>query len=517
MDMGQETELKFIGPEEALARVRQKSLFRRFARGRKAKTRAMHAVYFDTETFALREAGYVLRVRNEDGGFVQTVKSVNGPDLATRVEIKVNVESLAPDLAAIPDKAVRRDLKAALGGGTLAPMFSVEMRRTTVLLTPKRGTSIEAAFDVGAIKTAGDKPSSLPVVEFELELLAGDANELVACARGLTADLPLMLFLQSKAERGYALAADAAEAPVTAEDIAVTDDATADVAFRYVVAHCLKHLLGNWAAVTVARDPEGIHQMRVALRRLRSALSLFGGPFRAALSKLEDEVRWVAGVMGAARDLDVFQEDVFRPAAEAHGEDDRLLELATVVRTRRRIAWVHVFEALESERFRRLVLELASATFAKPWLDATIGGDEAIEPARDFARRRMQRRYRRAVRLGRRITELDAAERHELRIKLKKLRYGLDFFRSLFAKQATQKFLKRLSDLQDTLGRLNDAAVANALVEEILNENGDGAAAAAIGYAGGLVAGWHLGHARLRVRQLERRWARLAKLGPPWR
>lgn len=515
--MGPETELKFIGPEEALARVRQKPLFRRLARGRKAQTRALHAIYFDSETFALRDAGYVLRVRNEGGGFVQTVKSAKGPDLATRVEIKSKVGSMAPDLDAVPDKTVRRDLKAALDGAALAPAFAVEMRRTTVLLTPKRGTTIEAAFDVGAIKTVGDKPASLPLVEFELELIAGDANELAACAQALTADLPLMLFLQSKAERGFLLAADAVEAPVGAERIVLADDATADVAFRHVIAHCLRHMLGNWPAVTVGRDPEGIHQMRVALRRLRSALSLFGGPFRAALSKLEDEIRWIADVMGAARDLDVFQEDVFRPAAEAHGEDERLLELATVVRTRRRIAWSHVFEALESERFRRLVLALASTTFAKPWLDAAIGGEAAVEPARDFARRRMRRRYRRAVRLGRRIEELDARERHELRIKLKKLRYGLDFFRSLFGKRATNKFLERLSDLQDTLGRLNDAAVAHALVKEILAEHGDGPGAAAIGYAGGVVAGWHLGHARLRAKTLSRRWRRFAKLPTPWR
>jgi triphosphatase len=515
--MGQETELKFIGPEEALARVRQKALFRRLARGRKPQTRALHAIYFDSAGFALRRAGYVLRVRTEDGGYVQTIKSTNGPDLATRVEIKVKVASISPELDAIPDKAVRRDLKAALDGAELVPAFSVEMRRTSVTLTPKAGTKVEAAFDVGAIKTVGPKPSSLPLVEFELELLEGDAKELVACAQALTEDLPLMLFLQSKAERGFKLATDTVEACVNAERIVLGEGATADVAFRRVVEHCLRHLLGNWSCVTVARDPEGIHQMRVALRRLRSALSLFGGPFREALSQLEGEVRWVADVMGGARDLDVFQEDVFGPAQDAHGEDGRLLEFATVVRTRRRIAWAHVFDAMESERFRRLVLALASATFSKPWLDAAVGGEDAIEAARAFARRRMRRRYRRIVRLGRRIEELDAHERHQLRIKLKKLRYGLDFFRSLFAERATKRFLKRLSDLQDTLGRLNDVAVAQTMVREILAEHGDGAAAAGIGYAGGVVAGWHLGHARLRAKTLVRRWRRFEKLDPPWR
>ena len=97
--MGQETELKFIGTDDALARVRRSLLFRRLSRDRKPQTRALHAIYFDTEDLALREAGYVLRVRNEGEGFVQTLKSANGPDVATRTEIKSNVPSLEPIVA----------------------------------------------------------------------------------------------------------------------------------------------------------------------------------------------------------------------------------------------------------------------------------------------------------------------------------------------------------------------------------------------------------------------------------
>lgn len=518
MLMGQETELKFIGPDDALARVRRSPLFQRLARNRKPQTRALHAIYFDTETLALREAGYVLRVRNEGEGFVQTLKSANGPDVATRTELKASVPSLAPDVSAIPDDDVRRRVEKALKRATLKPVFSVEVKRTKVVLTPKRGTEIEAAFDVGLIRTMGEKASvTTPISEFELELLKGSNSELIACAKELTAGLPLTLFLQSKAARGYALTKDAAEAPVSSQRIALTESATADAAFCNVIAYCLNHLLGNWSAVTVARDPEGIHQMRVALRRLRSALTLFNGPFRASLSALEEELRWLAGVMGEARDLDVFQEEVFRPAAEAHGEDERLRELMTVVRTRRRIAWSHVFEALESERFRRLVLELAAVTFSKPWLDAAIGGNEAVRPALELARTRLDDRCAKAMKLGRRIDDLDAEERHELRKRLKKVRYALDFFQSLFAKRDVKRFLKRLSSLQDVLGEMNDAAMARALVRDILAEHRDGDGAAAIGYAGGVVVGWHVGHARERTEKLKKRWKRFAKLGRPWR
>jgi inorganic triphosphatase YgiF len=518
MLMGQETELKFIGPDDALTRVRRSALFRRLARERKPQTRALHAIYFDTEGLALREAGYVLRVRNEGEGFVQTLKSANGPDVATRTEIKANVAALAPEVAAIGDEGVRRCVEKALGRATLMPVFSVEVRRTKVLLTPRRGTEIEAAFDVGVIRAMGERPQvTTPISEFELELLKGSTSDLVACAKELTADLPLTLFLQSKAARGYALINDAAEAPVGAQKIALTENATADTAFCNILGYCLTHLLGNWAAVTVARDPEGIHQMRVALRRLRSALTLFNGPFRASLGPLEEDVRWLADVMGEARDLDVFQDEVFRPAAEAHGEDERLRELMTVIRTRRRIAWSHVFEALESERFRRLVLELAAVTFSKPWLDAALGGAEAVRAAPEFARARLDDRYAKAIKLGRRIDELDAEERHELRKRLKKVRYAVDFFQSLFKKREVKRFLKRLSSLQDVLGEMNDAAMARALVRDVLAEHRDGDGAAAIGYAGGVVVGWHVGHARERSEKLKRRWKRFEKLSRPWR
>jgi triphosphatase len=518
MLMGQETELKFIGPEDALALVRRSSLFRKLVRNRKPQTRALHAIYFDTDDLALREAGYVLRVRNEGEGFVQTLKSANGPDVATRTEIKADVAALSPEIAAITDDEVRKRVQKAVKGSALKPVFSVEVRRTKVVLTPKRGTEIEAAFDVGLIRSMGDKASvTTPISEFELELLKGSNSELIECAKGLTAGLPLTLFLQSKAARGYALIKDASEAPVHAQRIALTESATADTAFCNVVAYCLNHLLGNWSAVTVARDPEGIHQMRVALRRLRSALTLFNGPFRASLGALEEEVRWLAGVMGEARDLDVFQDDVFRPAADAHGEDERLRELMTVVRTRRRIAWSHVFEALESERFRRLVLELAAVTFSKPWLDAAIGGTEAVRAAPEVARLRLEDRYAKAMKMGRRVDDLDAEERHELRKRLKKLRYAVDFFQSLFSKRDVKRFLKRLSALQDVLGEMNDATVARTLVRDILAEHRDGDGAAAIGYAGGVVVGWHVGHARERSEKLKRRWKRFAKLKRPWR
>jgi inorganic triphosphatase YgiF len=511
--MGQETELKFIGPEDALSRLRDSPVLLSLAARRRATTRELKAVYFDTGDFALRDAGVVLRVRDEGQGFVQTVKTIDGPDAATRTEVKSQVAALMPDIDAVDDKRLRRVIEKAARGRALGPVFAVEMQRTTVVLVPKRGTEIEAAFDAGRITTVNGVQAEVPVCEFELELLSGDSKDLVTCARELTAGLPLTLCLQSKAARGYALAGGAVAAPVKSAMLVLPPEVTTSDAFGRVIAHCLHHLLGNWESVAVARDPEGIHQMRVAIRRLRCAFALFGGPFRAALRSLESETHWLAGVLGFARDLDVFDDEVLRPAAEAHGEDARLEALASIIRLRRQDAWDNVIAALESERFRRLMLDIAAATLSKPWLENSTKA--TMRPAAVLARKRIARRTAQALKHGKNIESLDVKARHKLRIRLKKLRYALDFFASLFSKREVNHYQQRLSALQDVLGHMNDAAVARALVEELLaGSHNDGAA---VGYACGVIAGWHLGHGGEYRKALVRQWRRFVKLKPLWK
>lgn len=506
--MGQETEFKFIGNEDALERLRQSPALQRLAR-EQPRERTLHAVYFDTDSAALRKAGIVFRVRTDGKVFVQTIKSA-GANVATRVEVKAEVESQAPNLRAIPDKGLKKRIAKEIGRAKLKPVFAVDMRRTTLMLSPKRGTEIEAAFDVGTISCGETR---LPVCEFELELVKGDARALIACARELTAEAPLTLALCSKSERGYALATNWVEAPATAERLILPAKATADEAFGRIVGHCLRHFLGNWTAVTVRRDPEGVHQMRVALRRLRSAFVLFGGPFRSAMEELEGEIRWIAHILGGARDLDVFEEEVFRPAAEAHGEDERLNELSALVGARRAVAWQALLDALDSARFRRLVFELAAATLSRPWCDPLAGGEKATVRAARFARRRLTKRYKRVQELGAKVAELDAKRRHELRLMLKKLRYAVEFFASLFSEKETTRFLKRVAALQEVLGQMNDAAFSRALVADIMK--GDDATAG-VRYAAGVVEGWHLGHLKDRAAQLKRRWRRLEASPSPW-
>ena len=266
------------------------------------------------------------------------------------------------------------------------------------------------------------------------------------------------------------------------------------------------------------RDPEGIHQMRVAMRRMRSALSLFGEPFRASLGPLVDEIKWLTRTLGEARDLDVFHDDIFRPALDSYGEDERLTQLGAAIRARRRAAWGVALDTLESDRFRHLALELGAATLLQPWATEGNGAEAGHGGAIDFARDHLTRRRAKVLKRGRDVEHLGAKERHELRIRLKKLRYAGDFFASLFKRRWVRRHQKRIGELQDLLGDLNDASVARNLIADVqANEAGrDPSSAAALAYAGGLIVGWHTGHVSATLKKLGKRWKKFASLKPFW-
>jgi triphosphatase len=514
----EEVELKFLGPEDALERARRLPTLRKFARGRRFQTQNLRAIYYDTPDFALRDKGLILRVREEDGRFVQTVKSARNTNIASRSELNGEVPSREILLDAIGDKKTRRAVKAAAKKSQLIPLFAVEVRRSSIALTPRRGISIEASIDHGTIKALGPKAgAAIPVCEYELELKKGNPGDLVDAARLLTTGLPLTLGTQSKAERGYSLVEGEMDHPVKAGPVILDRKAFADDAFARILTHCLAHLLRNVPCVLRTRDPEGIHQMRVAMRRLRSALSIFDEPFRSSLGTVEDEIKWLTEILGGARDLDVFHDEILQPAAGALGDEGRMIQLGAAVRARRRAAWSNALEALESDRFRKLALDLGAATLLQPWATKGNGAEAGHGLARAFANDHIAKRHAKVLK-RRKIEKLEPEERHKLRVRLKKLRYAADFFGCFYKAKRLRAHQARLSELQDLLGHLNDANVARTLIEDILaNEGGHNPApSAGLAYAGGAVVGWHTEHGAATMEKLAKRWKKFAKLPPFW-
>lgn len=425
-----------------------------------AERRHEVTTYFDTPDHVLARVGMSLRVRAADDRHVQTLKANRLESIvADRAEWEWPVEHDAPDLRLIEQAPTTPELPAGLN---LEPVFSTEIDRTTTTLDLDGGAAlVEAAYDEGTIR-AGEKQQ--PVRELELELRKGDPAPLYRLALELHAAAPLTLENESKAARGYRLKTGAKPAARKAEAVPLGRHASAAQAFQQILSTQLGHLLSNQAAA-LAGDAEGVHQMRVAIRRIRAALALFQpylephaeSLFRAAL-------RRVGRVFGEARDWDVFCLQVVPSALQAPRDAvwrDVLLEPAAAARA---AAYADFCREVRGPAFTGLVLGLAAWAAEKRLLHGS-----AQKPIEDLCPDLLDRLARKVERRGRHIEHSDT-ERHALRKSLKKLRYAIGFVRPLYRSNAIKSYLHDCKKLQQTLGDLNDTVAATGLANRLVGE-----------------------------------------------
>ncbi|HOX24475.1 MAG TPA: CHAD domain-containing protein [Candidatus Krumholzibacteria bacterium] len=238
--------------------------------------------------------------------------------------------------------------------------------------------------------------------------------------------------------------------------VELAPDSTAREAAVRIGRALLRAIRANEAGVKAGVDAEFLHDLRVAVRRTRSALGQLGGVFpRDDTDRFEREFAALGRLTGPLRDLDVclLGERRFRelvPPALAPGLDGFFEQL----RTRRESALQEIREALDSPGYRRLLIDW------RDFLAAAPAGPAAEEPVAVFARSRLDRRYQRVMRRGSAITAASPdRDLHRLRIQCKKLRYLLEFFASLFAADVIEDLVQRLKDLQDNLGEFNDLSL----------------------------------------------------------
>ncbi|HXK21500.1 MAG TPA: CHAD domain-containing protein [Myxococcota bacterium] len=510
-----EVELKLeLSPSDA-ARILEHPAVQRYAVG-PAQTRQLLSVYFDTRDLGLAQAGIGLRLRHAGDEQVQTVKWGEGTaaGLFERGELEVAVSGQRPVLYAIPDEALRERIRKALGGEPLEPIFETEMRRTHGLL---RDGADEWSVDLdeGEIRA---QDAHEPICELELELVRGQAARLYELALELCESFDLRVGLRSKAERGYALRAGTGPEPRKALELELPDGATLDTALREIARACLGQIGVNVAAAFEGTDPEGVHQMRVGLRRMRSVFSVFRPVLPDDRTRaLRDELRWLAGELGVVRDLDVFVGELLGPLSGLRDDDAALKRLraeAEELRDERRQA---LRETLRSRRLTRLLLELGYWIARSSWREQALSETSAMlfQPAEIFADGVLERLHRRADKLGRVAVIGPPAARHELRIALKKLRYACEFFRSLFPDRDTRRYLRRLSRLQDVLGALNDVATAGRVLQELLGRVGP-PDADSLARAVGFIEGFAAREDELSLRELAALWQRFARTRTFW-
>lgn len=518
-----EIELKLALSAEAMEVIAASPLLREHARG-PVREAELLGVYYDTPDRRLRARSASLRVRRDgaDGRWVQTLKTARDPDAAhaRRVEWEAEVDGPRPRPEAFADPAAL-DVLGLLPPEELEPVFETRVRRRALAVgwASPGGVApavIEAAFDEGAV-VAGDR--ELPLRELELELVEGEPAALFSLAEALRETAPLRIEPLDKSTRGWLLATGMPPPVRKAVRLELGRDDRVDDALAAVLSSVIGHWLANEPAAAEGRDPEGVHQLRIALRRLRSAFSLFAmalgdGPRERWLG----EVRWLLHRLGPARDLDVLTNGLLAPLLDARGDDPAVQAFRDAAERRRRDAYGEVREALLSPRYADLVLGLAAWGARRGWRE---GADVDLrlrqhEPAAAFAAGVLERRRRKVLKRGRRFERLLPAERHRVRIALKKLRYGIDFFGDLFPRKRVRRFGKAAARMQDRLGHLNDVAVARRLVGEIVDGLPPGAEAAAVALGGGQLVGWCAEQVtRLEAETVET-WREFAALEPFW-
>lgn len=468
-----EIELKLLLSEDAATALRAAPALKRLAAAR-PRRRRLRSIYFDTPDHALAAAGIALRLRKTGRGWVQTVKR-GARDGAIGLQSMEEDEARAPggrlDLALIADPDLREAVESARGDAPFAPVFETAIDRTTWDLASPLGAA-ELALDEGEV-IAGESRAAFR--EAELELTSGAPAVLYDFARELFADIPARFSERSKAARGYALASGRpalpSAGPARAGDIPLAPEETTEAAAARILRACLAQIDANAAACLASDDPEGPHQLRTGLRRLRSALSLFGDALGGeALEELKLGAREMGRQAGRLRDLDVLIDELLRPAAPTlpHGEAERagFEALLSGLETRRETTRAELRAWLASPPARRFLLDLSAFVELRGWLRPSDHAQTALlaRPVAETAAEALTRRRRKARKRAKGLADLAPEQRHELRKELKKLRYAVDYFGPLWPAKRSAPYLKALKKLQKVFGHLNDAAMAERIL-----------------------------------------------------
>jgi inorganic triphosphatase YgiF len=456
-----ESEIKFSLSAGTMKAIFKSRLIERSSTG-KPQSKRLQSSYFDTRQHLLHKAGVALRVRRSGDVFEQTIKvPMAGPvGMLTFEEWDVPLESGEPDLAKF-DKVVLAHFNPRRRKLKLQPVFTTDVNRTTIQL--KRGeTSFELALDVGTIESHNRTARQSPICEIEFELLSGSPLVMLEFALQLSERFELHPENRTKAARGYALVRPAlGPQPTKAKDIPLDPDMSVGEAFRQIVSGALTQLSGN-EIPTIMGMPGGIHQARVAIRRIRAALRAFKKSLPYDKRKaFNGEFRWFQQRLSGARDWHVFLDEtvprILHNQPNARVDVDRLRRIA--IRHRRRTT-SEAMTVFRSRRYTRLLLQfqcwlLALERENHRWFEIK------LEP---FARKVLERTRGDFFVDRRPLSRMTPDELHELRKRGKKARYATEFFACLWQTESAVSAIALMKALQKELGEANDAVMARQIL-----------------------------------------------------
>jgi adenylate cyclase len=474
--MATEIELKLALPEAAQRRFLRHPLLKQTTDKRSLR---IVSVYYDTPDLALNRNGIALRLRRQNGAWLQTVKcaGAQGGGLVARPEWETAYTGHF-DFAAVDDPAVRKRLERPKLLTALIPVFETNFRRITWAMG-----GVQLMLDRGWIASAGRHEA---ISELELELAGGDLTELFSLAETLAERQALTPALRSKAERGYRLFQSVPATPARAGDPPLDGktlaSATPQEASRVIAFSCIAQMQGNHAGAVAGEDPEYLHQMRVAVRRLRASLRVFAPVLSPRLAtEALPPLRTLMQALGRARDLDVLLDEIVGPVVAALPDEPRLAMLASIIADRCHHARQEAARALQAPAYGHLLLKLTALLHE----DNTSPGSEVPATTGEFAYQRLQPQSRKMRKLARAANADDPVSLHTLRIAIKRLRYALEFFAPLAEHKRRRLAVEQLAQMQTILGQLNDLANAGRLLGEYAGSDPQ------LREAVTLIAGWH--------------------------
>jgi triphosphatase len=475
---------------------------------RDATPRTLQTTYYDTRTEKLRKRNTALRVRKSGDEFLQTIKQ-NGVGNFARGEWEQSIDGPEPHRSAARGTPIEHFMAKRRQREKLKPLFQVNVERRSCDVV-KADTVIEASLDQGHVEADGNR---LPIRELEFELKRGDPSQLFETAREIVGKAPLRLSFISKGERGYRLREQSLTKPIPASTVQFRRRATAKEAMQAICRTCLHDLTSNVGTIEGEHAVEGVHKTRIALRRLRAAMTLFKKITTDEESeRLRGEMKWLSDLLGETRDLDVLQMESALPRAREVSGGRALVE---IVAERRHAAHQKLLEAVRSQRFYVFLIDLVRWIEDGEWLKAESKRGDG--PVARFARSAIARRRKRLLKKAAHLKTLLPATRHRLRIDGKKLRYMTEFLQPL-AKSKEQRrehrrFVKQLEKMQTSLGTLHDAEVRGEFFRDIAEAPPaltppNGAASAAMALSGVSAERADL------LRQAALARGKIAKIGP---
>ena len=417
----------------------------------------LDARYFDTADHLLARHLIALRLRRENTRWVQTLKAAK-PHSVERFEHEVELPEGArpevPDLSLHEGSevgAMLRALLAAHGEPALVETYRAEVARRRRVL-PYGEALVEWSLDEGRIVAGGRVH---PISELELELKDGDPQALYAMARDWQARHGLWLDTISKAHRGTLLVEGAAFADaVKASAPRLERGMRGDAMLRAIVAACLAQILPNASEIAGgSREAGHVHQLRVGLRRLRTALRELDAFAPGSSERVEASVGPVFEALGRARDRHVMATELAPDLARAGaplaqpGGDDASADEALA-------------PAVRAPRFQAELLRLLA--FAQGHAEEA-GEDKPLATIRA----RLDRLQRQVVHAARDFDSLELDDQHRARKRLKRLRYLASFVAPLFKPARVDAWSAAAAAAQDALGQHVDRAFAARRFEEI--------------------------------------------------